>query len=216
MHCKKSFSTRPGAVQSRSAMSTRVSSIDALLEMAAQRIGDAPAHVQPDIPEHLLGDDDVSQAAQAAPPEEDPYDSMTLEDLHEFDPTEKDVKSVSYMPARMLKREYTQYCLHGVLVPKHNSQVGGTGSGDNESSRHLLRRPSLAAMPPRQFEVEEIPVPRASLPHYFPHYLLITPSADSRHHSLLSLSRPLNARTLRFRPVSRTGPSRTPLDCLRD
>ena len=95
---------------------------------------------------------------------------MTLEDLYEFDPTEKDVKSVSYMPARMQKREYS---LHGVLVPKHNSQVGGTGSGDNESSRHRLRRPSLAAMPPRQFEVEEIPVPRASLPHYFPHYLLI-------------------------------------------
>ena len=101
-------------------MSTRMSSIDALLEMAAQRIGDVPAHVQPDIPEHLLGDDDVSQAAEAAPPEEDPNDSMTLEDLYEFDPTEKDVKSVSYMPARMLKREYS---LHGVLVPKHNSQV---------------------------------------------------------------------------------------------
>jgi hypothetical protein len=71
-------------------------------------------------------------------------------------------------------------------------------------------------MPPRQFEVEEIPVPRASLPHYFPHYLLVTPSADSRHHSILSLSRPLNARTLPFRPVNRPGPSRTPLDCLRD
>ena len=42
---------------------------------------------------------------------------------------------------------------------------------------------ALAAMPPRQFE-EEIPVPRASLPHDFPHHLLITPSADLRHRSL--------------------------------
>ena len=49
---------------------------------------------------------------------------------------------------------------------------------------------ALAAMPPRQFE-EEIPVPRASLPHDFPHYLLITPSADLRHRSL----------TLSFSPI---------------
>ena len=42
---------------------------------------------------------------------------------------------------------------------------------------------ALAAMPPRQFE-EEIPVPRASLPHDLPHRLLITPSADLRHRSL--------------------------------
>ena len=49
---------------------------------------------------------------------------------------------------------------------------------------------ALAAMPPRQFE-EEIPVPRASLPHDFPHHLLITPSADLRHRSL----------TLSFSPI---------------
>jgi len=71
-------------------------------------------------------------------------------------------------------------------TPSPSLELASSGASAREASKVLgifRDDQALAAMPPRQFE-EEIPVPRASLPHDFPHHLLITPSADSRHRSL--------------------------------